>query len=92
MPHRGKEKNEENLWMMVRIWTDWNLIREPLGTSSLKEGAAGAVERVMTARKTEHVTRTSGTIKVIHTVLVLSYHPFCGRNHASNMRQHFQGI
>jgi hypothetical protein len=25
-------------------WTDWNLIREPLGASSLKEGAAGAVE------------------------------------------------
>jgi hypothetical protein len=24
VPHRGKEKNEENLWMMVRSWTDWN--------------------------------------------------------------------
>jgi hypothetical protein len=39
MPHRGKEKNEENLWMMVRTWTDWNPIRELLGVSGLKEGA-----------------------------------------------------
>jgi hypothetical protein len=29
--------------MMARIWTDWNPIREPLGTSGLEEGAAGAV-------------------------------------------------
>jgi hypothetical protein len=30
--HRGKEKDEENLWI-VRTWTDWNLTRELLGTS-----------------------------------------------------------
>lgn len=43
MPHHGKEKNEETLRMMVRSWTDWNPIREPLGTSSFKEGAVVAV-------------------------------------------------
>jgi hypothetical protein len=26
-------KKEEKRWMMVRIWTNWNLIREPLGSS-----------------------------------------------------------
>jgi hypothetical protein len=32
--HRGKEKKkEESLRMMVRTWTNWNLIREPLGMS-----------------------------------------------------------
>jgi hypothetical protein len=33
--------------MMVRTWTDWNLIREPLRASSLKEGAvvAGGEEK-----------------------------------------------
>jgi hypothetical protein len=36
---RKREKNEENLWMMVITRTNWNFIREPLGTSSLKEGA-----------------------------------------------------
>jgi hypothetical protein len=30
MAHHGKEKNVENLWMVVRTWTNWNLIREPL--------------------------------------------------------------
>jgi hypothetical protein len=29
--------------MMVRTWTNWNLIREPLRAIGLKEGAAGAV-------------------------------------------------
>jgi hypothetical protein len=29
----GKRKKEENVWMMVRTWTNWNLIREPFGTS-----------------------------------------------------------
>lgn len=43
MPHHGKEKNEENLWMMVRTYTDRNHIKELLGASGLKEGAAGAV-------------------------------------------------
>jgi hypothetical protein len=33
MAHPGKERNEENIWMMVRTWTSWNLTREPLGTS-----------------------------------------------------------
>jgi hypothetical protein len=33
-----KEKHEENLWMMVRTWTDWNHIRESLGTSGLEKG------------------------------------------------------
>jgi hypothetical protein len=33
MAHCGKEKNEENLWMIVRTWTNWNLIRDPLGMS-----------------------------------------------------------
>jgi hypothetical protein len=28
-----REKNEENLWMMVITWTNWNLIRELLRTS-----------------------------------------------------------
>jgi hypothetical protein len=37
-----KKKNEEKLWMMVRTWTDWNPIRQPLGTRGLKEGAARA--------------------------------------------------
>jgi hypothetical protein len=36
MPHRGEGENEENLWMMVRTWTNWNPIREPLAASSLK--------------------------------------------------------
>jgi hypothetical protein len=31
LAHRGKEKNGETLWMMVRTWTNWNLIREPFG-------------------------------------------------------------
>jgi hypothetical protein len=43
MAHRGKEKNEENLWMMVRTSTNWNLIRELLGTSNLKEVVVVAV-------------------------------------------------
>jgi hypothetical protein len=44
MAHRGKEKKkEENLWMMVRTWTGWHLIRELLGTSNLKEGAMVAL-------------------------------------------------
>jgi hypothetical protein len=29
--------------MMVRTWTDWNLIWELLGASGLEEGAMGAV-------------------------------------------------
>jgi hypothetical protein len=34
MAHRRKEKKrEENVWMMVITWTNWNLIRELLGTS-----------------------------------------------------------
>jgi hypothetical protein len=32
-PTVGKRKNDENLWMIVRTWTNWNLIREPLGTN-----------------------------------------------------------
>jgi hypothetical protein len=28
-----RERKEENLWMTVIIWTNWNLIKEPLGTS-----------------------------------------------------------
>jgi hypothetical protein len=43
MPHLGKEKNDENLWMMMRTWTDWKPIREPLGASGLKEEEVGAV-------------------------------------------------
>jgi hypothetical protein len=30
-PLEEKEKNEENLWMMVITWTTWNLIREMIG-------------------------------------------------------------
>jgi hypothetical protein len=30
MDHNGKEKNEENIWMMVKTWTNCNFIREPL--------------------------------------------------------------
>jgi hypothetical protein len=35
MAHRGKDKRKEKekLLMMVRSWNNWNLIREPLGTS-----------------------------------------------------------
>jgi hypothetical protein len=43
MSHRGKEKNEENFWIMVRTWTNWNLLRELLGAGGLKEGAVGVV-------------------------------------------------
>jgi hypothetical protein len=32
-----------NRKIMATAWTDWNPIREPLGTSDIKEGAAGAV-------------------------------------------------
>jgi hypothetical protein len=43
MPHRGKERNEDNLWMMERTWTDSHPTREPLGAIVLKEGAVGVV-------------------------------------------------
>jgi hypothetical protein len=50
MPHRGKQKNEENLWIMVRTWTD----RNPLRVSSLlKEGAVGVVGEKPPWKKTE---------------------------------------
>jgi hypothetical protein len=36
-PSVGKrKKKEENVWMMVRTWTNWNLIRELLGMIDLK--------------------------------------------------------
>jgi hypothetical protein len=28
-----RRKKKKDLWMMVRTWTKWNLIREPLGIS-----------------------------------------------------------
>jgi hypothetical protein len=37
MAHCGKAKNEENLWTVVRSWTNWNVIRELSGTRNLKE-------------------------------------------------------
>jgi hypothetical protein len=40
----GKRKKEETLWMMVTTWTNCNLIREPLGTSSLKREQWGCSE------------------------------------------------
>jgi hypothetical protein len=55
--HRGKEKNEENFWMMVRSWTGSQLIRELLGTSGLKEGAVGAVVEQSPQRKKEQFAR-----------------------------------
>jgi hypothetical protein len=33
MAHHGKEKKEENLWMMVRTLTNWYIIRESSGMS-----------------------------------------------------------
>jgi hypothetical protein len=54
MPHRGKKKNEENLWMMVRTWTDSHPIREPLGTSVCKEGAVGSVGERSLQKKLSH--------------------------------------
>jgi hypothetical protein len=63
-------KNEEKLWMMLRIWTDWHLIREVLGTSDLKEGADVAVgedHRGGTVSQESDVTSTAlgrkGTVK-----------------------------
>jgi hypothetical protein len=37
-PQFRKEENRENSY----IWTIWNFVRDPLGTSVLKEGATGA--------------------------------------------------
>jgi hypothetical protein len=51
MPHYGKER-KKSLWMMVRTWTDWNPIREPLGASGLKEGATEAIGEKPPQRKT----------------------------------------
>jgi hypothetical protein len=36
--------------MMVVHWTDWHLMKELLGMSGLKEGAAGAFGREITVR------------------------------------------
>jgi hypothetical protein len=43
MLHHGKEKNDENFWMLVRTWTDSHPIREPLGASGFKGAAVAAV-------------------------------------------------
>jgi hypothetical protein len=50
-----EREKEENLWMIVITWTNWKLIREPLGTSGLKGGAVG----VLGERNTVKNKRTS---------------------------------
>jgi hypothetical protein len=50
MAHPWKEKIEENLWMMVRTWTNWNLRRELLWTSWPQGGSSGSGWR----RKNSH--------------------------------------
>jgi hypothetical protein len=34
----GGGGEEENLWIMVRTWTDWNPIRDLIGMRAFKEG------------------------------------------------------
>jgi hypothetical protein len=55
-PHRWKkgEKEKKELWMMVRTWTNWHLIRELLRTSNLKEGAVVAVGELSPRKKTNN--------------------------------------
>jgi hypothetical protein len=45
------KRNEENLWIMVKIWTNWNLIREPLGMIWPYGGSGGSAWRINTAEK-----------------------------------------
>jgi hypothetical protein len=52
-PTVGK-KHEKNLWIMVRTWTNWNLIREPLGRSWPYGGSGGGAWRMNTAEKTSN--------------------------------------
>jgi hypothetical protein len=47
----GRERERgRKLWMIVITSTNWKLIREPLGTSALKEGAHVTVLRIVAAR------------------------------------------
>jgi hypothetical protein len=55
--------------MMVKTWTDWHLIREPLGTSGLKEGAAGAVFRAKIAKSRATVRKVRPITDVVSTAL-----------------------
>jgi hypothetical protein len=56
MANRVKEKNEENLCMMGRTWTGWNLIRESLGTSWPLGGSSGSGWTAATAERKKRKT------------------------------------
>jgi hypothetical protein len=45
------KKKKKNLGWWWYTWTDWNLLREPLGASNLKEGALWAVGEKSLPRK-----------------------------------------
>jgi hypothetical protein len=71
MTHRRKEKNEEKLWMFLRTWTKWNLIREPLGTSWSQGRSSGSGCRAGTVGgdKKEVETPRAGTLGKERTVI-----------------------
>jgi hypothetical protein len=64
MAHRGKEKKEaENLWMMVRTWTNWNLVRELLWTSWPLGGSSGSRYRAAIEVRGKKRTTCTKTLK-----------------------------